>query len=287
MKIILCYIRYSTSLTARRVIIMASLNDIETKTQYIFDILAGRSISTITGTLPLTFAAKGGAAADWVIYGNAQGVGERSENVCTAPTAQTKTNGALSVTTDGQGRYIISISSTISTKTRVSFDVPEFTIPVSVGQGGNGTFSMFNTVKQEVNVVFYYNDTQIDSWALNSANRQLNSYISMGNKVCNKIVFVASDSVYAGTAECAIMFTNDGILPTEYTPYGYQIPLTVSQQGQTDKNYDIYIGDSPLTEGETVSKTSTCVDLELFEGENTISTTLYNKPTMKINYKWR
>lgn len=48
---------------------------------------------------------------------------------------------------------------------------------------------------------------------------------------------------------------------------------------------DIYIGDSPLTEGETVSKTSTGVDIELFEGENTVSTTLYNKPTMEIKYK--
>jgi hypothetical protein len=49
--------------------------------------------------------------------------------------------------------------------------------------------------------------------------------------------------------------------------------------------YDIYIGDSPLTEGETVSKTSTGVDIELFGGENTVSTTLYNKPAMEIKYK--
>lgn len=48
---------------------------------------------------------------------------------------------------------------------------------------------------------------------------------------------------------------------------------------------DIYIGDSPLTKGETVSKTSTGVDIELFEGENTVSTTLYNKPEMEIKYK--
>jgi hypothetical protein len=70
--------------------------------------------------------------------------------------------------------------------------------------------------------------------------------------------------------------------PDHYIPYGYQIPLTISQAGQPDKNYDIYIGDSPLTEGETVSKTSTGQDIELFGGENTVSTTLYNKPEMKI-----
>ena len=49
-------------------------------------------------------------------------------------------------------------------------------------------------------------------------------------------------------------------------------------------DYTFYIGDTPLTEGETVSKTSTGVDIELFEGENVVSTTLYNKPEMKIEY---
>jgi hypothetical protein len=55
-----------------------------------------------------------------------------------------------------------------------------------------------------------------------------------------------------------------------------------NEQGATTKTVDIYIGDSPLIEGETVSKTSTGIDIELFNGENTISTTLYNKPTMEI-----
>lgn len=83
-----------------------------------------------------------------------------------------------------------------------------------------------------------------------------------------------------------IMLVKGSIAPTTYIPYGYQIPLTISQQGeQSDKTYDIYIGDSPLTEGETVSKTSTGVDIELFNGENTVSTTLYNKPAMEIKYK--
>lgn len=65
---------------------------------------------------------------------------------------------------------------------------------------------------------------------------------------------------------------------------GYRIPLQI-KQGATTKTADIYIGDSPLTEGETVSKTSTGQDIELFNGENTVSTTLYNKPTMEIKYK--
>ena len=79
-----------------------------------------------------------------------------------------------------------------------------------------------------------------------------------------------------------VMLVKGSTAPDHYVPYGFEIPLTISQAGQTDKTYDIYIGDSPLTEGETVSKTSTGQDIELFDGENTVSTTLYNKPSMEI-----
>lgn len=50
-------------------------------------------------------------------------------------------------------------------------------------------------------------------------------------------------------------------------------------------DYTFYIGSSPLRAGQSISKTSTGVDIELFEGENTVSTTLYNKPAMEIKYK--
>lgn len=88
----------------------------------------------------------------------------------------------------------------------------------------------------------------------------------------------------ANGKEVDVMLIKGSTAPTTYIPYGYQIPIIVSQDGQTDKTVDIYIGDSPLTEGETVSKTSTGIDIELFEGENTVSTTLYNKPEMAITY---
>jgi hypothetical protein len=71
----------------------------------------------------------------------------------------------------------------------------------------------------------------------------------------------------------------------EFIPYGYQVPITVSQDEENYKNYDIFVGDSPLGEGETVSEASTGVDIELFEGVNSVSTTLTNKPEMKISYQ--
>ena len=68
----------------------------------------------------------------------------------------------------------------------------------------------------------------------------------------------------------------------EFIPNGYEIPLSISQQGQTDKNYDIYIGSTPLTAGQSISKTSTGVDIAAVQGANTIATDLYNKPEMSI-----
>ena len=79
---------------------------------------------------------------------------------------------------------------------------------------------------------------------------------------------------------CKITLTEGSTAPSSYIPYGYEIPISVNNTPQT-----FYIGNSPLTAGQSISKTSTGVDIELFNGENTVSTTLYNKPEMKIKYK--
>ena len=77
-----------------------------------------------------------------------------------------------------------------------------------------------------------------------------------------------------------VMIVQGSTVPTTYIPYGYEIPISVNNTPQT-----FYIGDSPLTAGQSISKTSTGVDLELSDGENTISTALYNKPKVEIKYK--
>ena len=48
-------------------------------------------------------------------------------------------------------------------------------------------------------------------------------------------------------------------------------------------DYTFYI-DSPLTAGQSISKTSTGVDIATVVGENTISSTLYNKPETSVTY---
>lgn len=95
-------------------------------------------------------------------------------------------------------------------------------------------------------------------------------------------------SPYASHANYIRLVNTSGALSGSNATNSYDVAPAVCiplDEVYNSHEYDIYIGDSPLTEGETVSKSSTGVDIELFEGENTVSTTLYNKPDMEIKYK--
>lgn len=254
---------------------MASLNDIETKIQSIIDRL---SIKTITGTLPLTFTAKGGTAADWVIEGNAQGVGERTKNHVDITGFNSMLYGVRWYEDNGR----LKASGTYTDN--AAHTQPRFYVKLNAG-----TYTMSGSPNFAQSGVYLQVGTCTDERGSN--------FSSLGSDTGTGYTFMLQEGSWVGirvvTATSLYQQTVDLILPLmlrladttpEFIPHGYQIPITVSQQGQPDKTVGIYIGADPLTEGETVSKASTGVDIELFEGENVISTTLYNKPTMKITY---
>ena len=66
---------------------------------------------------------------------------------------------------------------------------------------------------------------------------------------------------------------------------GYILPITVTDSSNNSTNYTFQLGSSPLTEGQSISKTSTGTDIVLLSGTNTISTTMGNKPEMRIDYE--
>lgn len=140
---------------------------------------------------------------------------ETTKNILPSAAAQTLTVNGNTCTCDGQGRYHVDMSN--NTDTNFVFSIPDFTIPVSVGQGGSGTWSMFNTASQSMLVRFYYNDTEIDYWSVNAANRKSDSYSSMGGQTINKIIINAWNASVDG--DFAFMFTNDGVLPSEFVPH--------------------------------------------------------------------
>lgn len=257
---------------------MASLNDIENKVQNIVNIL---TCQTKTDILPLTITAKAGSVVDWTIYGNAVGVGERTANKMPAPANGVYSANRTTVTvTDGV--YHIEHTAEGSGSSNVYIDIPEFEIPDS------GYINYLNSASYgNVSVVLLYNGTALSNgYVLGPINRSVAIGSDYAGKRANQIFIYTAAGSGVMDFTMAPMITDSNTY-TSYVPYGYEIPLSISQTGQTDKTYDIYIGDSPLTEGETTSKSSTGVNIELFEGENTVSTTLDNKPTMEIKYKWR
>ena len=206
-----------------------------------------------------TMLVKGSTAPDHYIPYQ-QGVGERTENKANPDNVEIITlNNRYGVKITGAGIWQIVAFDNVYTQVhaRVYDSNNEWAGEATVIVNATGTIFLKEITLNEGDTLCIYDP-------ISNSTEQIAK-----NKIReDKIVAIKSDTA-----------------PTTYIPYGYEIPITISQQGQPNKTVDIYIGENPLTEGETVSKTSTGVDIELFEGENTVSTTLYNKPDMEIKYK--
>lgn len=162
-----------------------------------------------------------------------------SKNLFTPATAQTITLNGVTCVSDGQGRY--SLSGTSSARAKFELNVPEFTVPASVGNGGTGTWSIFNDFTQQyISVQLYNGSTRVTEWSCNTQNRTSTTYSEMSNKTLNKIVINVSDGVaISGTAHLSPMITNDSTLPSSYEPY-----RTVPAIPTTSGNSTITIGTS-------------------------------------------
>lgn len=221
---------------------------------------AKSEIKSVTGVLPLTFTAKAGNATDWVIYGNDENGTENEFDGIYPGISDITKYMSLNI---GNGQFTLWSTTPLVSGLGSS-------LFLLAGQATTGASTATNGV---------YDGQSRTVTAIGG-------YITIGYRMSG-----------VDPRNYQTMLVKGSTAPDHYIPYqkgvgeqrvdGYYVPLTISQQGQPDKTYDIYIGDTPLTEGETVSKTSTGVDIELFEGENTVSTTLYNKPAMEIKYKSR
>lgn len=241
--------------------------------------LSASMIKTLTGTLPLTFTAKAGAADTWTIYGNAQGVGERTKNLIEI-TTESQTRDGATLTSDHQTGTAILSGDTTEATSGFSLSLLDTSSLVggdyifSGGADGGSTTTydlyLYNRTDQVI-MGRLYNSSDAITVTIESGKRYMAYVQCRRGQVYNDIVFKP--------------MLRPADTTSDFIPYGYQVPITVSQDEENYKNYEIFIGDAPLAEGETVSKTSTGIDIELFEGENTVSTTLTNKPEMTIKYK--
>ncbi len=69
------------------------------------------------------------------------------------------------------------------------------------------------------------------------------------------------------------------------TGNNYYIPLTITN-GTQSKSQNILIGASPMVKDQTVSKTSSGVEIECLSGNNVIDVSSGTKPKMRIRYKY-
>lgn len=176
------------------------------------------------------------APTSFVPYGYKLDMGVKSGNVMPSAPAETKTSNGITVTCDGEGRY--SISGETDQNTDIIFNIPSFTVPVSIYNSGNGFMMLHNTAFSNVNLDFLYNGTNKDAWSLATANRTSTVFSRLSGIQINAIRF----HVTAGTVNGIVcpMFTNNGeSTPVKYQPY-------------SSTTTPIYIGDDPLEKDEYV-----------------------------------
>lgn len=170
-----------------------------------------------------------------------EGTGERTKNVMPAGEQKTVENNGITFSSDGNGRYHISGTATAFTTARFNL-LSAFTTPISVSNGGQGTLSFFNTQSDNnVTFTFYNGTTQVDDWKQTPIRRTSTTYKVVGNKYVDNVLIIANSGA---TVDMTITpeFTNDGVLPSEFEPYGYKIPIS-----SASTTTPIYLGEVQTT----------------------------------------
>ena len=163
-----------------------------------------------------------------------EGTGDKTGNVMPAGEQKTVVNNGITFSSDGNGRYHISGTATAYASARFNL-LSAFTTPISVSNGGQGTLSFFNTQSDNnITFIFYNGATKVDDWKQTPIRRTNTTYNAIGNKYVDNIVITVNSGT---TVDITITpeFTNDGVLPSEYEPYGYKIPITSIGENLVDE----------------------------------------------------
>ena len=204
----------------------------------LFDALFARYIAPqeswreLESPLPITILAAGEDLIDYRIYGNTENgesVGERTENLLdkNAPDYE---NGCFY--DQNNTKYI-----------NIAYAESGY-IPVEAG-----TYSIVTTVSVTGRVLianFFDTNKNFDSNLLNRINPPKVSTLTIPSDG-----YVRFNISLGGSYANAFMFIEGSTAPTSYIPYGYKLPMVVTN-GTTTTTTPIYIGSDPLAEDEYV-----------------------------------
>lgn len=202
-----------------------------------------------TGTLPVTITANGSDLADWVIYGNTGGVGEKTYNLYN----NANTSWTLGVLNDN-GEPTSSTTSHYTTN---------FT-----SVNANTAYSLYGTIYKEqgqlISNRIYYYDSSLNWISRSSAtSSKLKTFTTPAN--CAYIRIQVRIDIESGDDWNLVEGTYTEQTMPLYEPYGYKITI-LSGSDVTD----IYI-DAPLGANETVSFADTNVHIPTNNGSTVIS----------------
>lgn len=250
-----------------------------------FSYLLGKSqaspTKTITGVPPFTFKSNGDNLVDWSINGNTGGVGERTKNLLNLAGVEDKTSSGVTFHVDAEVGTV-TLAGDGSNAGQVGFPVrlpmvTETTNLYLTGYDGNvGGVNIYvwnNTERARAKQW----DGVTASASVSTDNRQVEIQLLPNNEYS---VYFRVNASFTSSGEILTPMLRLPDTSAVFIPYGYEIPVTCG--GTTT---DIFIGDSPLTEDETVSKTSTGVDIPTVSGSNTLTVDTFVQPSeVSITY---
>lgn len=178
-------------------------------------------IKTISGAPPLSFKAKAGALKDYRIYGNTvdgESVGDRTGNLFDE-NATSIVNGYI------DNAYINSIGGVVSES---SYAISEY---IFIPEEANTISVNVPIVLYSPAICFYRNDKTYISGAKYEHRSVVTESIPIGAKYLRFTIV----KQYAHT-----IMLNSGSTPLPYEPYGYKVPVTVSN-GTDTQTIPIYL----------------------------------------------
>ena len=155
-------------------------------------------------------------------------VGGANVNKFPSAVAESKTASGVTVVSDGHGTY--SLSGTASADVNIDFDIEQaYTIPQSIGNGGQGCCYFFNnkTLASD-KFLFYFMDgtREIDSWSIVELNRKNSAYSAMSCQTCNKVRFKITVGANVDGVTISPMFSEDGLTTNPFTWWKNICPIT-------------------------------------------------------------
>lgn len=192
-----------------------------------------------TGAIPIAITANGDALLDYRIYGADGGVGERTENLFNINELYSTVVVQGQTFTKPPSAYFFDVFSGTSGGS-APMDLQK-SIPVT-----SGTYTLsFEESETKIAVVFSDGETQ--------------TVISCSSSVTSRAFDVLSDGYISIRCEdlavCSVkklQIVKAATAPTAYIPYGYKLPMTVSD-GDTEQTAPVYIGENQLDAREYVS----------------------------------